>query len=86
MEWLRTILTKNKLKHLIEDDWREDFRVERVEFPNIKAVHFVIYGFLGGGVCGSPLLDSRGKGLADYIRAKYVDVPESFLNRYTVAR
>ncbi|ROT37603.1 hypothetical protein SODALDRAFT_264515, partial [Sodiomyces alkalinus F11] len=53
--------------------------VERVEFPNILAVHFVIYGPLGRGVSGCRLLDALGKGFADFIRDRVVDVPERFL-------
>lgn len=36
--------------------------VERCELPEIKAVHFVIYGPLGRGVSSSKLLDALGKG------------------------
>lgn len=40
--WLRTVLTVAKLKQLLGDDWHKgdtSRRVERVEFPNIRAVH-----------------------------------------------
>jgi hypothetical protein len=62
------------------EDWRDDFFIERMEFPNIVAVHFVIYGPLGRGVSSCRLLDALGKGFADYIRDKVVDVPERFLS------
>ena len=62
------------------DDWRpNEYFIERVEFPNLWAVHFVIYGPLGRGVSSCRLLDCLGKGFADYIRDKVVDVPERFL-------
>lgn len=78
-EWLRAFLTLDRMKKLVGRDWKDDFQIERVEFPNIFAVHFVIYGILGRGVSSSTLLDNRGKGFTDYIRAKHVDVPEKFL-------
>ena len=78
-EWLRSFLTIQKMKELIGKDWRDEFKIERVEFPNIYAVHFVVYGILGRGVSSSTLLDNRGKGFTDYIRAKHVEVPEKFL-------
>lgn len=53
-----------------------------MEFPNIYAVHFVIYGILGRGVDSSTLLDSLGKGFADYVRDKWVDVPVAFLEEH----
>ena len=121
--WLRSFLTRMKMRELMGDDWREpgsgdpgnpfvsqldrdehqtsgkadptqqrsthtdgtneDLRggyfIERCEFPNILAVHFVIYGPLGRGVSSCRLLDALGKGFADYIRDKVVEVPVKFL-------
>ncbi|KIX08077.1 uncharacterized protein Z518_02732 [Rhinocladiella mackenziei CBS 650.93] len=77
--WLQTFMTRSKLQELMGKDWQDDFFIERMEFPNIWAVHFVIYGPLGRGVSSCRLLDSLGKGFADYIRDKVVDVPEKFL-------
>lgn len=40
--WLRTVLTTDKLKRLFGDDWFKGDtkrRVERVEFPGLRAVH-----------------------------------------------
>ncbi|KAI1629844.1 hypothetical protein EDD37DRAFT_70382 [Exophiala viscosa] len=78
-EWFRSFMTLERMKSLIGKDWKEEYRLERVQFPGIFAVHFVIYGILGRGVSSSTLLDNRGKGFTDYIRAKHVDVPEQFL-------
>ncbi|MCJ1376996.1 hypothetical protein MMC17_000086 [Xylographa soralifera] len=77
--WLRIFLTKDRLKWLMAEDWRDEYVIERVEFEKIWAVHFVIYGPLGRGVSSSARLDSLGKGFADFIRARVVDVPEQFL-------
>ncbi|MCJ1304091.1 hypothetical protein MMC08_006903 [Hypocenomyce scalaris] len=78
-EWLRNFLSKERMKELIGEDWTESYWLERVEFANIYAVHFVIYGILGRGVSSSARLDCLGKGFADYIRDKWADVPESLL-------
>jgi Acyclic terpene utilisation family protein AtuA len=77
--WLQTFMSRAKLQELMGDDWESDFFVERMEFPNLQAVHFVIYGPLGRGVSSCRLLDALGKGFADYIRDKVVDVPERIL-------
>lgn len=49
-DWLRSFLTRNKMKELMGKDWQDSFFIERVEMPEIFAVHFVIYGPLGRGV------------------------------------
>lgn len=77
--WLQSFMTCQRLQTLIGGDWKEGFYLERVEFKNILAVHFVIYGPLERGVSSTRHLDAFGKGFADYIRAKVVDVPQSIL-------
>ncbi|KAK5073758.1 hypothetical protein LTR64_007104 [Lithohypha guttulata] len=77
--WLKSFLTRSRMQELIGDDWRPDFFIERCEFPNLLAVHFVVYGPLGRGVSSCRLLDALGKGFADYIRDKVVDVPKSIV-------
>jgi hypothetical protein len=81
-EWLRTYFSRERLQNLIGNDWQKSYFIERVEMPLIYAVHFVVYGILGRGVSSSVILDSLGKGFADYIRSKYIDVPEKFVCRY----
>lgn len=78
--WLRSFLTCAKMKELMGEDWSDTYFLERVEFPNIWAVHFVVYGSLGRGVSSSSRLDCLGKGFADFIRARTVDVPVRFVS------
>lgn len=78
-QWLRSFLTKERMKLLMGRDWQDWFYIERIEFEQIKAVHFVIYGPLGRGVSSSKLLDALGKGFAEFVRAVHVDVPRKFL-------
>ncbi|KAH8698090.1 hypothetical protein GQ44DRAFT_665803 [Phaeosphaeriaceae sp. PMI808] len=62
--WLQSFLPRDRMKNLMGDVWDEaSMFVERVEFPKIQAVHFVMYGSLGAGVSSSARLDSLGKGL-----------------------
>jgi hypothetical protein len=78
--WLRAFLTRERMKELMGDDWRDgEYFVERVEFEGIQAVHFVIYGGLNTGVSSSSRLDGLGKGFVDFLRARVVDVPISLL-------
>jgi hypothetical protein len=78
-DWLRTFLTITKLKAMFAESWDDSFHIERVEFPHIYAVHFVVYGVLGRGVSGSSRLDSLAKGMGDWLRDVVVDVPVKFL-------
>lgn len=78
-DWLRSLLTIDKMKKLMGKDWKDSFAVERIEFPEVFSVHYVIYGLLGRGVSRSKLLDSLAKGFAEFIRVVHVDVPNKFL-------
>lgn len=77
--WLRSFLTRERMKMMMGKDWRDSYFVERVEMPYIFAVHYVVYGALDRGVSSSKLLDSLGKGFAEFIRAVYVPIPIMFL-------
>lgn len=74
-DWLQSYMTISRMQSLLGTDWRDTFFIERVEFPHIHAVHFVIYGILGRGVSSSSRLDGFGKGFADYIRDKVIEFP-----------
>lgn len=78
-EWLRSWLSRERMWQLLGEDADPSYTVERVEFPHIYAVHFVIYGILEWGVSSSTRLDAFGKGFADYLRDKIVDVPLAVL-------
>ena len=81
-EWLRTIMTRAKLQELMGTTWEDWFFIERCEMPEIKAVHFVVYGPLGRGISSSKILDGLGKGFADFIRDKHVPIPKKFSGKW----
>ncbi|ORY78189.1 hypothetical protein BCR37DRAFT_115738 [Protomyces lactucae-debilis] len=78
-EWLVSYLTCDVMKNLLGDDFKPSMSIERDLFPQLKAVHFVIYGILGRGVTSTSVLDSLGKGFADWIRSRYVQAPRGLL-------
>lgn len=48
-DWLRTIMTKAQMRKMIGTDWKDWYHIERCEMPDMRAVHFVVYGPLGRG-------------------------------------
>jgi len=79
-KWLQSYLTVPRIIEILGDDWKESITVERCEFPQIRAVHFRLLDFLGGGGASSTRIDMLGKGVAEYLRSKFVDVPVKFLD------
>ena len=78
-KWLQSFMTVERVKMLLGDDMRPSITVERCEFPHIMAVHYRLLDFLGGGAASSTRIDMLGKGVAEYLRSKVVDVPVTFL-------
>lgn len=54
---LRWYMAFGRMKDLLDHNRREEFNIERVEFPRIQAAHFAIYGTLGRGFSSSRRLD-----------------------------
>lgn len=51
------------------------------EMPGIRAVHFLLHDHLDRSYNASSTYDGLGKNICEYLRAKYVDIPNSFLRR-----
>ncbi|KAI8650211.1 hypothetical protein NCS56_01473700 [Fusarium sp. Ph1] len=83
-DWLRSFLTTQRLLELLGEDAFAVSKVERIEFPNLRAVHFVLFDMLGGGVVETSRPDSLAKGIAEYLRARVVDYPEKLYTQPTI--
>ncbi len=75
--WLLGFLTIERLRALLPET--RDIEVERYVFPRIRALNFVLRGYLGEGVSSSPKLDPQAKALGEYLRARVVDVPKGLV-------
>jgi len=75
--WLREYLTTGRLRQLIPEV--AQLPVRRYELPNLNAVNFVLVGLLGEGVAASARPDPQAKGLGEYLRSRYADIPVSLL-------
>lgn len=75
--WLVALLDVAKLKELVPE--AKDLKVERHLLPEIWAINFVIEGILGEGVSSSPRFDPQAKGIGEWLRSRFVDVPRELL-------
>ena len=66
--WLAVNLTAQHLQELLPE--ARDLEVRRYELPNLRALNFVLVGYLGEGVASSTSFDPQAKGLGEYLRSR----------------
>jgi hypothetical protein len=71
--WLHRTFTVEALTALLPEV--EPFSISRYPLPNLRAINFVVHGYLGWGVASNMRLDSQAKSLGELLRARWVDVP-----------
>ena len=64
-------------RHLLPETAALPVRVTRL--PGLLAVNVVIEGLLGEGVAYNARFDPQAKGLGEWLRSRYVDIPVSLL-------
>ncbi|KAF1847066.1 DUF1446-domain-containing protein [Cucurbitaria berberidis CBS 394.84] len=80
-EWLRSLLTIEKIKELLGPEEFKGKPVDRFEMPNVRAVHFLLHDHLDRGYDACSTYDTLGKNVCEYLRAKTVDIPVQFVKR-----
>ena len=75
--WLAHALDVDKLRELLPE--AADLQVTRHLLPNLRAVNFVIEGILGEGVAYHARFDPQAKGLGEWLRSRYIDIPEELV-------
>jgi len=80
-EWLRSLLTVPFLEQLLGGEYREGRKIDRFELPGLWAVHFLLHDHLDGGYNTTRTYDLLGKNVAEFLRARYVDLPKRFLEK-----
>lgn len=75
--WLRRFLSTEELQRIMPETKGLD--IVRHEFPELRAVHFVLRGLLGSGGSSNLRVDQVGKAVGEYLRAKHVPVPDEVL-------
>ena len=51
------------------------YKIERFEMPNLRALNFYIHDVLGEGVSSNHRIDGQAKSLGEYLRAKHIEAP-----------
>ncbi|MCX5045163.1 DUF1446 domain-containing protein [Aldersonia sp. NBC_00410] len=75
--WLAHALTVDSVRRLLPET--EALTITRHVLPKLRAVNFVIEGILGPGVAYQARFDPQAKGLAEWLRSRYIDIPEELL-------
>jgi hypothetical protein len=75
--WLANSVTVELLRELLPE--AKDLPITRHLLPGIRAVNFVIDGILGKGVAYQARFDPQAQGLGEWLRSRYVDIPEEIL-------
>ncbi len=75
--WLANTLTVEKVRELLPE--ASGLPVTRYLLPRIRSVNFVIDGILGKGVAYQARFDPQAKGLGEWLRSRYIDIPEEIL-------
>ncbi len=75
--WLAHTLTVELFQELLPET--RALAVTRYLLPNLWAVNFVVEGLLGEGVASQARFDPQAKAVGEWLRSRYVDVPEVLL-------
>jgi hypothetical protein len=75
--WLLDVVTPELVARLLPET--ADLDVEVVALPNLGGVNVVVHGLLGQGVAASTRFDPQAKGLGEWARSRYVEIPEELL-------
>ncbi|MGI9155162.1 MAG: acyclic terpene utilization AtuA family protein [Marmoricola sp.] len=77
VDWLLDTVTPDWVRALLPET--KDLDVEVHPLRNLGGVNVLVHGLLGAGVAASTRFDPQAKGLGEWLRARYADVPEVLL-------
>ena len=75
--WLLALVTPGFVRTLLPE--AADLEIEVFHLPNLGGVNVVLRGLLGRGVAASTRFDPQAKGLGEWARSRYVELPEALL-------
>jgi hypothetical protein len=75
--WLLHLVTPDHVRQLVPE--AKDLDVEVFALPNLGGVNVLVHGLLGDGVAASTRFDPQAKALGEWLRSRYVHVPQELL-------
>lgn len=75
--WLDGYLDVDALRRLLPET--ASMAIDRYRLPALRSLNFVIHGLLDEGVAASTRQDAQAKGLGEWLRSRYVEIPTSLL-------
>jgi hypothetical protein len=75
--WLLHLVTPDHVRQLVPE--AKDLDVEVFALPNLGGVNVLVRGLLGDGVAASTRFDPQAKALGEWLRSRYVHVPQELL-------
>ncbi|MGB7104693.1 MAG: acyclic terpene utilization AtuA family protein, partial [Acidimicrobiales bacterium] len=76
--WLDDFLSVEQLRRLLPET--APLAIDRYRLPALRSLNFVIHGLLDEGVAASTRQDAQAKGLGEWLRSRYVEIPISLLH------
>lgn len=77
IEWLLAFITPERVRELLPET--AGLAIECHELANLGGVNVVIEGILGEGVAASTRFDPQAKALGEWIRSRFIEIPEELL-------
>jgi hypothetical protein len=77
VDWLLGLVTPATVGRLVPEAHGLDVAVHPL--PHLGGVNVLLPGLLGDGVAASTRVDPQAKALGEWVRSRYVDVPEALL-------
>jgi hypothetical protein len=71
--WLDNFLSVEELRRLLPET--APLIVDRFRLPALRSLNFVIHDLLDEGVAASTRQDAQAKGLGEWLRSRYVEIP-----------
>lgn len=75
--WLLDTVTPEWVRKLIPE--AEELAIDITPLPHLRGVNIVIHDLLGEGVAASTRFDPQAKGLGEWARSRFVDMPTDFV-------
>jgi hypothetical protein len=76
--WLDDYLSIDELRELLPEV--APLAIERYRLPALRSLNFVIHDLLQEGVAASTRQDAQAKGLGEWLRSRYVEIPNVLLH------